>query len=141
MRNDFLLIIPLVLADQLSKLAAERLFASPIAVTQFFSLQLSLNSGAAFGIFQKSYLALLFLGIFMLGLLLWLHEDFQKNAATRIAFILLFAGIAGNCIDRLLLHGVRDFLSLSFWPSSNLADIFMSAGAALTILSVMRKNK
>ena len=49
------------------------------------------------------------------------------------------AGTIGNLIDRIVFGYVRDFISISIWPSFNLADIFNVIGVIL-ILIHSKKN-
>ena len=55
---------------------------------------------------------------------------FYKKYLTEIEFSLLFAWTIWNLIDRILLWGVRDFLSLWSFPVFNIADTFLTCGVA-----------
>jgi signal peptidase II len=52
----------------------------------------------------------------------------------RMAMGLLLGGAVGNLIDRLLYGQVTDFISIRYFAVVNIADISISAGAAVLIL-------
>jgi signal peptidase II len=93
----------------------------------FLQLQLTSNSGAAFGVAQSAtvFLSLLaFLAIYAI-------YHFSRSITSRawgIGLGLLLGGICGNLADRCfrapyLLHGsVVDWIRLPHWPVFNLAD-------------------
>jgi len=55
---------------------------------------------------------------------------FHKKYLTVLDFALLTAGTIWNLIDRILLGGVRDFLSFWSFPVFNVADIYLTCGVA-----------
>jgi signal peptidase II len=90
-------------------------------------LQLTSNSGAAFGLAQSATVFLSLLGF----LAIYAIYHFARSITSRIwgiALGLLLGGISGNLIDRCfrapyLLHGsVVDWIRLPHWPVFNLAD-------------------
>ena len=60
---------------------------------------------------------------------------FKKNKRNTLAFSLLFGGIVGNLLDRILYGYVRDFLSIYIFkysfPVFNIADIGICIGIFL----------
>jgi len=60
---------------------------------------------------------------------------------TRAALLLLTAGAAGNYVDRLLRGYVVDFVYLHHWPVFNVADVYVTAGAAMLGLSIIRARR
>jgi signal peptidase II len=48
--------------------------------------------------------------------------------------ILILAGAVSNAVDRFYFGCVTDFIDLIFWPSFNLADIYITTGS-LTLLA------
>ena len=92
----------------------------------------TINYGAAFGILRGWKWLFILIGIFMLGFLYY-YKDKVKGYGY-IGLILLFSGIIGNLIDRVLYGYVRDFIDLGFWPSFNLADSYSSVGVILMIV-------
>lgn len=93
----------------------------------FLQLQLTSNSGAAFGVAQSATVLLSLLGF----LAIYAIYFFARSITSRvwgIALGFLLGGICGNLIDRCfrepyLLHGsVVDWIRVPHWPVFNLAD-------------------
>ena len=55
----------------------------------------------------------------------------------RTALILVTAGAFGNYIDRVLRGYVVDFIHIHHWPVFNVADIYVTVGAATLALSTV----
>lgn len=56
---------------------------------------------------------------------------------SRAGAAMLLGGAAGNFIDRLDGRGVVDYLHSGWFPTFNLADVFVTAGVALYILGTL----
>ena len=133
----------LLLVDQLSKLWAVRSLggtAGVEVVPGFFDLCLVRNRGCAWGLFQGSVAPLAAFAVLALAFLVWKRRS--VFGAGRMAFwteALLYAGIAGNLLDRLLLGCVVDFLDFHWhshhFPVFNFADVCISTAAGLLLLS------
>ncbi len=121
-----------------------------------FQLHTSLNRGALWGIgqgFATGFAVLSAIAVF--AIVFWL---FFRNAAESlwltIALAMVSGGAVGNMYDRLGLHGVvfpgetspalavRDFLRFHFgtyeYPTFNLADSFLVAGAIMLMIHSFR---
>ena len=59
----------------------------------------------------------------------------RLSMPARLALLLLAGGALGNGLDRLAHDHVVDFIHLTHWPVFNVADIYITIGAALLILS------
>lgn len=99
-----------------------------------------LNPGAAFGIHVGPYSRVVFtvLALVALVLIAALLRATPADARSRVAALALVAGGAlGNLIDRVVGHGVVDFLDVGFgalrWPIFNVADIGVTTGAVLLV--------
>lgn len=136
-----------VLLDQGTKHYADAVldYHRPVTVVPgVFEWFLSYNTGAAFsflataGGWQRWFLLILALAIsaFLANWLRQLGPD-EKLTATGLSLIL--GGAIGNVIDRALLGHVIDFIQVWLgsypWPAFNLADSFITLGAALLIFS------
>lgn len=125
-------------ADQASKLWI-RSFSEGQTIFQagFFRIVYATNTGAAFGILQdQSFLltVVAFTGIFLILLLaLFFSRRLPFLAATpdKIALGLILGGTIGNLTDRLRFGHVTDFISVSIWPTFNVADSAVSIGVIL----------
>ncbi len=50
------------------------------------------------------------------------YSKISTNRIEKFALYLLFFGIMGNLIDRILYKGVLDYLNFCFWPVFNFSD-------------------
>lgn len=139
----------LVLLDQFSKfLAFTYISFNSIALSGFLSLTFAQNYGAAFsflansGGWQRYFLS--FVSIFAsIAIIIWLFKTPARYRLKRISLTLLLSGAIGNMIDRIFNGFVIDFIDFHYggfyFPIFNLADIFISIGVVLLILSDFKK--
>lgn len=100
------------------------------------------NKGAAFGLFQNKQYILALVAILVIAYLIrfiYLKQYTDKLQYYGAAFLL--SGAIGNLIDRLTLGYVIDFIDLPYWPTFNLADIFINVGVVLFIISLLKQKK
>jgi general secretion pathway protein G len=134
-----------LLLDQISKDLAYMLWSDGGPSMMGFSLHLSRNPGLAFGFLgelsQPLRLPLFLLISFVAALSITLvSRSFEGSTLRGWGLSLLFAGAAGNAIDRLWRGYVIDFIEPSAWrqmPSFNLADVSVSIGALFVALVVL----
>lgn len=138
------LALVIVLADQATKIAAERAFAlgDSVPITSFFNLVLAYNKGAAFsfladaGGWQKHFLTVVGIGASLFILVLLSRHGTQRLFS--VALSLILGGAIGNVVDRVLYGHVIDFLDFHYagwhWPAFNVADSAIVCGAGLLIL-------
>ena len=117
------LFLLLIILDQASKALIREL---PIGdrimiIPGLFWLSHVQNTGASFSMFQGMNATLIFVSLAVLGLLLYYYDAF-KSKAEKVFLTLLFAGIIGNLVDRVLLGGVTDLFDLGWFPVFNVAD-------------------
>jgi signal peptidase II len=77
----------------------------------------------------------------LLGLLVLLARRPFKTRGSQAALLLLTAGALGNYLDRLVRGYVVDFVHLHHWPVFNVADIWVTAGAILLGLGLLRGQR
>ncbi len=105
------------------------------------------NTGAAWGLFQEQSFFLSLVSIVVLAILFWRFDDFTEGFPERIfALAVMSGGILGNLIDRVfrgdyIFRGaVVDFILVYYrsfhWPAFNVADIAISSGVILYMISV-----
>jgi signal peptidase II len=144
MRWPFLtgLSVALIALDQLVKWLVEtRLpFQEMVDFIPFISLYRTWNQGIAFSmLWGLNDLALIAVTLVITGFVIWLasRTPVEKTAA-RLGFAMIVAGAIGNLIDRSLFGHVVDYILFhtANWSFAvfNLADSFISVGAALIIL-------
>ncbi len=134
----FALVSNLLLADAVTKELAFAYLkrASAISVIPgFFNLAYVENRGCAWGMLQNQVWLLALIGALALGLLIWKRREIFPN---KFVEGLLYAGILGNLLDRVVRGYVIDFFDFywgaSHFPCFNLADTYISVAAGLLIL-------
>ncbi|MDQ1437566.1 MAG: signal peptidase [Acidimicrobiaceae bacterium] len=131
--------VVVVVLDQLTKtLAVRHLADGPVHLWWTLRLNLSYNSGAAFGLGRGVAPIVLVLGVVMVVLLVGLGRLATGGLVAAVALGLLVGGAVGNLADRLLRDNggaVIDFIDLQWWPIFNVADMGITVGAALLVLS------
>ena len=127
-----------ITADQASKLwirsysEGETIFQAGV-----FRILHVTNTGAAFGLFQDHSFALTitaFAGIILILALAVFSSRrlaFLDTTPDKIALGLILGGTIGNLTDRLRFGHVTDFISVSVWPTFNVADSAVSTGVIL----------
>ena len=100
------------------------------------------NNGALFGIgnsypgFANNFFAVV--SVLAAGAIaVWSRRVIQsRDAVLASALGLILGGTLGNLFDRLIFHGVRDFLYYYWinWPVFNFADCCLVSGAGLLLL-------
>ena len=147
-KKGYFFILLLITLDLTSKLIAEQYleFGQSVSLIPILDFFLVYNSGIAFSILDVNNKMLSF-GLSILGLLIvgYLNELYrvQDSSIYQLAFILIISGAMGNILDRLVDGVVTDFLYLHIGNTSffvfNLADAFISIGAALFFIMEFKK--
>lgn len=148
---DALALILLVALDQITKyfavIALKDKPAIPI-IENVLELNYLENRGAAFGLLQNQKFFFLFVGIVILGVILFILfkiPDKKKYNWMHILLILIAGGAIGNMIDRIRLDYVVDFISfvLINFPIFNVADMYVTVsmvGLFILILFVYKED-
>jgi len=149
LRLVYILLILVVMMDQATKLAVERLLIlnqKTTVIPGYLSLTYVLNPGAAFGILQGHTTLILLMAL----VLFYLVYVFRRVISVQPAVLhwglgLALGGAVGNFVDRVRLGKVVDFLALEFWPLHNwpvfnLADSAIVAGTTLLILYLLKPS-
>jgi signal peptidase II len=155
-RKPLQFIIPvaiLVFLDQVTKYAIAR--SLPVntgltVVSGFFDVVYVRNTGGAFSLFggPGHPWTVYALAAVSVGVVAAIAYAFVKTAKkdnwTRIAYICVAGGAVGNLIDRIRFGEVTDFLDFHagnlHWPAFNVADIAISTGAVMLLISLIRKK-
>ncbi|MGK2877708.1 MAG: signal peptidase II [Solirubrobacterales bacterium] len=100
------------------------------------SLGQTRNDGIAFGVFAgRPWIVFSLMGI-ALTVLIWFYLKHQGRPGLWLATGLLLGGAIGNAIDRISLGYVRDFIELPHFPSFNIADVAITLGVIVLVLTV-----
>lgn len=135
-------VILAVAVDQCIKYLVETELAMHVQVDvlPFLALFRTHNTGIAFSMFSDlSGVALIVLTLAVVGLVTWIAlRTEEDHRLARLGFALIVGGALGNLIDRVWHGYVIDYVlfHLPTWSFAifNLADAFISVGAALVIL-------
>jgi len=102
----------------------------------FFEITYLKNTGAAFGMFGDSTLALTIVSIVFVALFV-LYDIFCHSNSIwySMGISLIVGGAIGNMIDRIFLGYVRDFISIKLFSFVfNLADLFITVGVIAFVI-------
>lgn len=134
----------LVFLDQFTKhLVIEKLKGNPpfIIWDGVFQLEYLENRGAAFGLFQDQRI-FFFVSVFLISAaFIWFFLKVPiegRFAPLSICAVFIMAGAWGNCVDRIVLNYVVDFLyfKLIDFPIFNVADIYVTTATFLLAVLV-----
>lgn len=138
--HKLILLTALLLAgvDQLVKIwiwKSDVLSEPIIVVKDFFAFIKQTNYGIAFSI-PLPFAIILILNVGLLAVIFSLvHKELNlKKLLSRISISLILAGGIGNLIDRIAHGYVIDYISLSIWPSFNIADVYITVGVLLILI-------
>ena len=124
--------------------ALDALADGPVDLGWTLRLDLSYNSGAAFGVGKGVAPLLIATGVVVLVVLIATGRATAPTRAAAVALGLVVGGAAGNLADRLfrdLGGAVVDFVDFRWWPAFNLADAAITCGAALLVLAGARAER
>ncbi len=116
-------------------------------IKNILTIDLTYNTGIAFGFFSDKTTVTYFISI---GVLIWLIFQFnkvKKDTLEYYSLILILGGAFGNLGERgfnLIFSNdgkVTDFIELLFIPSFNFADFFISSGMFLLIVTELQNKK
>jgi signal peptidase II len=116
---------------------------SPTQSVLGFRLHHTQNTGAAFS-FLKEHPQLLsvFIGVILLGCLIWLFAEKKRPYAQSLCLAFICAGGLGNLIDRIAQGYVVDYLEPTFMRFAifNFADMLLTCSVAVWILLLVRQS-
>lgn len=140
------------MADQATKAwAVRRLrFGETVKAGGFLQFAYAENTGIAFGRLQDGgefgrWMLATLATLAIVGLLLYFFRTRRTDDRILGAIALLLAGVGGNLIDRVRLGHVVDFIEVFIgsyqWPTFNVADAAICAGAALLALDLILEGR
>ena len=115
-------------------------------IPNFFSIFYLKNTGAAFSILENSTPILVIISVIIIVLLdRSIKKTSKFTALEEISLGLIMGGIFGNLIDRIIHHGVIDYLSFKIFsysfPVFNLADISIVVGVGLYFIALIKEKQ
>ncbi|MDD2907893.1 MAG: signal peptidase II [Candidatus Gracilibacteria bacterium] len=138
----YIIIIVSLILDLLTKNIALNFLNNRINILgDFFYLEYFENTGIAFSIalpFIKLITIILIIGIFYYY---FKEERYKKNIFIDISFGLILGGAIGNGIERVFNSKVIDFLGVKYFSIFNLADSFITIGAIIYAICILKNKK
>ncbi len=133
----------LIFIDQLSKYLIRLYYSGFYICNHNLAFGLNLKWGILIFIFLFILIALNFqFKIFNLKLISNFKFQISNWSVLNISGIILIAsGGISNIIDRLHFGCVIDFIDLKFWPVFNLADIYITLGVILILISYFKSKE
>lgn len=134
----------LTMLDLLVKSGMARMLPSGEAVDLgVFDLRVTDNSGVAFSVGSQlpPWLIVALTGVASAALVAYAWQTIPiLTRAAATSATLVSAGALGNLFDRMADGVVTDYLHTGWFPTFNLADCFITAGAAGFLVSVLRNR-
>jgi signal peptidase II len=110
-----------------------------------FSINHTINHGAAWGIFAESQEFLLVLRIMMITGLIAYLLFYNQNKAWELPLLLITTGALGNVVDTFVYGHVVDMFHFVLWgydfPVFNVADICITLGVSWLFLSSLFQSE
>ena len=129
--------------DQVSKFLLDKFLVLGKSISifdKFLYITKVYNDGISFSMLTgKRWLIILF-SIIILIFLYFYMKKFKENKRNIIAFSLIFGGLFGNLIDRIIYGYVIDFIDFYIfnynYPIFNFADSFICIGVLILLYSI-----
>lgn len=108
-------------------------------IINFDLLPLFQNTGIAFSL-PLSGLPQKIVTIVAISALFYFSNQFVKNKSSMLAVSLIIGGGLANAFERFYYGYVIDYFNIQIWPVFNMADSFITIGAALLIFNLIKSN-
>jgi signal peptidase II len=143
--TNFIVILFIFFIDRISKIyvinQSKKKLSSELFSSDYLNINLMWNEGIAFGLFtfNESFFYNL-LTIFICVIIIVIFFMVLKNdGLKKYSLLMIFGGALGNLYDRVFFQAVPDFIDFHVgnfhWFVFNVADIFISIGVLIMILS------
>ena len=144
-KKIILLSIAFVFLDQLSKFLLDKFLVLGKSYTifdRFLYITKVYNDGVSFSMLSGHKFLIILISIGIMAFLLFYMRKFKQNKRNIIAFSLVFGGLIGNLIDRIIHGYVIDFIDFYImnynYPIFNLADSFICIGILMLLYAVVK---
>ena len=138
----------LILLDLLTKFLVQYNLPlnKSIKINEFSDLVYVQNFGVSFGLFSGyvSHWILIFIASVVI-LMIYILSMKSNKKFEKLAYFIIIIGALSNVIDRLINTFVVDFILLHYknyyWPAFNLADIYITIGIIMLLVSFFIESK
>jgi signal peptidase II len=104
----------------------------------FLHLTYVRNTGVAFGLMQGQRALLIFTGIVVCIVIMWLYAKTDQNdLLLKLSFAMILGGSLGNLYDRIMYGFVIDYIDFRVFPVFNFADMMINVGILLVIVDLI----
>jgi len=147
-------VVAIFTLDRITKNIIEKNFLpmeKRVVIKNFFDITYIRNTGVAFGMLSNSppsvrTVILSITSIIALGFIIYLLiKTPSQNRFFLISLSIILGGATGNIFDRFVYGSVVDFLDFYIlnyhWPAFNVADIAITVGVGLILLTTLFSNK
>ena len=146
--NSFFILVFFVFCDLITKFFIKNNFLinESKKINNFLDIVYIQNYGVSFGFLSGlvSYWILVIVGLLVTSLIYYLMINSFKRLE-KLAYFIIIIGALSNILDRIINSYVVDFISLHYydfyWPAFNLADIYITIGIIMLIISFFIKSK
>ena len=135
----------IVIIDQVLKIVIDNILSineSIQVIPDIFYITKVYITGAAWSLFEGSGILLIIIAIVAFFLLLKYQNVFVEKKRNTLAFALIYGGLVGNLIDRVIYGYVIDYLHIYIFgfsfPVFNLADTAIVIGFLLVIIAIIK---
>tara|TARA_B100001121_G_scaffold1794_1_gene1556 strand:- start:945 stop:1442 length:498 start_codon:yes stop_codon:yes gene_type:complete len=148
---NFILVLTIFGLDRITKnfvISQSKInLSNDLFLSNYLNISLMWNEGIAFGLFAfdesffYNFITILIIIVIIIVFFMILKNEGYK----KYSLILIFGGALGNLYDRILFSAVPDFIDFHIgdfhWFVFNVADIFISIGVIIMILSEFMVTK
>ena len=146
--NSFFILVFFIFCDLITKFFIKNNFLinESIQLNSFLDIVYIQNYGVSFGFLSGlvSYWVLVIIGLLVTSLIYYLMIRSYKRLE-KLAYFIIIIGALANILDRIINSYVVDFISLHYgdfyWPAFNLADIYITIGIIMLIISFFIKSE
>ena len=138
-----------LLFDQIIKFLVSKYITNVTIIPNFISLIYAENDGVAFSMLSGSRIIIIIISILLLSFLAYyMNKDYvskkKDDILMDISYGLLFGGILGNLLDRIIRGIVIDYISINIigyhFPIFNLADVMITIGVIIMIIRTLKSE-
>ena len=149
--SNFFLILAIFLLDRISKIyvidQSKKSLSNNLFLSDYLNISLMWNEGIAFGLFafDESFFYNFITILIIMVIIIVFFMILKNKGYKKYSLILILGGALGNLYDRIFFGAVPDFIDFHIgdfhWFVFNVADIFISIGVIIMILSELMVTK
>jgi len=149
--GNFFFILAIFLLDRISKIyvidQSKKSLSNNLFLSDYLNISLMWNEGIAFGLFafDESFFYNFITILIIMVIIIVFFMNLKNKGYKKYSLIFILGGALGNLYDRIFFGAVPDFIDFHIgdfhWFVFNVADIFISIGVIIMILSEFMVTK